>query len=296
MVVNGGYPASLLCRCAVIAWKISGKQPLAILNIHNSATNPPWYFRAPESLIDQAVICSSSSIVNVSQASLETLNNRKAFVGCKKLRFIHNGIEEPRPPHSATEEVGSLEETDDCYCLMLATYQRYKGHDYLLKAFKNVVKEFPNCHLQIYGFEKTHEKLRVAIMVNQLSLEKNVSLNDFIHETKLLIQNAEIVVVPSQAFESFGLTIIEAMALGTPVVATNVGGLPEVVADSNAGYICSKNDPNEFAIAMKRILGDQSLAAELGRNGRRFFKERFTAKRMANQYEKIIKQSIEVKL
>ena len=118
---------------------------------------------------------------------------------------------------------------------------------------------------------------------------KNVTLNDFTPETSALIGGASVLVVPSQSHESFGLTIVEAMAFGVPVVTTDVGGMPEVLGDSNAGYVCSKDDPLEFAAAIKKILRTPTLATELGRNGRKTFKQRFTASAMAQQYESLLK-------
>ena len=148
--------------------------------------------------------------------------------------------------------------------MLLATYELRKGHDYLLQSFKSVVNDFPDVHLNIYGYGKDYEMQRVTKQVNYLELENNVSVNGFVSNTASLIANASVIVVPSQAFESFGLTIIEGMAFGVPVVATDVGGMPEVLADSGAGYICSKEDPIEFSDAIKKILGNPSLASKLG--------------------------------
>lgn len=289
LVVNGGYPASLLGRCAVIAWRLAGKRPLAVMNFHNSTTPSSWYYRFIENTIDAWVMISVTQIVSVSKNCLDSLQERHAFLGCTKLSYIYNGIEDPTrllkdiPP--TTENKSPIGR----YCLMLATYETRKGHAYLLQAFEMVVQDFPNVQLRIYGHGRPHEKKQVADEVKRLRLENNVTLGDFTPETAALLAGASVLVVPSQAHESFGLTIIEAMAFGVPVVTTDVGGMPEVLGDSNAGYVCSKDDPLEFAVAIKNILGNPTLAAELGRNGRQAFKQRFTASTMAQQYESIIK-------
>lgn len=288
MVVNGGYPASLLCRCAAIAWRLSGKRPHATFNFHNSTTAPSWYYSFPEYLIDLAVIRSAAQIVSVSKDCLSTLSNRKAFLGCTKLRHIYNGIEDPRLVSKVAGEHGNQHATER-YCLMLATYEPRKGHAYLLQAFKIVIKDFPDVRLKIYGYGDSYENQRVLDEVQRLALENNVSLNEFAPDTASLIANASVLVVPSQAYESFGLTIIEAMAFGTPVVTTDVGGMPEVLADSHAGYVCSKDDPTAFAEAIKKILDDPDLAAEQGRNGRQAFEQRFTARAMACSYRELMK-------
>lgn len=291
MVVNGGYPGSLICRCAAIAWKLAGRRPLALFSFHNLVMTAPWYFRVFENLIDGAVVHASAHILSVSEACLKTLSNRKAFLNCAKLGFVHNGIGDPLLTRDGEERKREDRKANDRYCLMLATYEARKGHGYLLQAFRSVIREFPDVCLRIYGYGKPHEKERVVGQVKALSLDDHVSVHDFACESEALIAGASVLVVPSQEYESFGLTIIEAMALGTPVVATNVGGMPEILADSNAGYVCSKDDPDAFAEALKRILGDQTLACELGRNGRQCFEQRFTASQMARKYEAVIKGS-----
>jgi glycosyltransferase involved in cell wall biosynthesis len=288
MVVNGGYPASLLCRCAVIAWRLSGKGSFAIFNFHSSATSSPWYFSWIENVIDLLVIRSSGQIVGVSQACINTLSIRKSFLGCTKLTHIFNGIADPAMPLESRDVSNKFQRFNYKYCLMLATYTSYKGHSFLFEAFKNVLTEFPDVRLQIFGFGTAKEKKRVAEEVKRFGLEQMVTLNDFTSNTDNLLDSASVLVVPSQAYESFGLTIIEAMAFGTPVVTTDVGGMPEVLADSHAGYVCSKDNPILFAEAMKNILGNPSLASQLGRNGRRFFEQKFTASMMARNYRKLI--------
>jgi glycosyltransferase involved in cell wall biosynthesis len=284
MVVNGGYPASLLCRCAVIAWKRVGRRPEAVLNFHNSAIKAPDYISFLENRIDKAVHDSASKIISVSKNCIDSLNNRKTFIGSTKTGFIYNGIADPL----LSVVPGKLVEKPVSYILMLATYETRKGHAYLLHAFKMVVREFPYVRLLIYGFSLPAEKQLVRDKVTELSLENNVELNDFSFETTALIANASVLAVPSQSHESFGLTIIEAMAMHTPVVTTDVGGMPEVLANSNSGYVCSKERPEEFAAAITRILSDPFLATALGNNGRKAFEERFLAAEMARHYQSII--------
>ena len=288
MVVNGGYPASLLGRSAVIAWWLSGKRPLAVMNFHNSTMCSPWYFRFFENIIDTLVIRSVSHIVSVSKDCLYSLNSRSPFLNCSKLSYIYNGIEDPILSLDSISTALEDKLSSARYCLMLATYEARKGHAYLLRAFEIVAKDFPDIHLLIYGHGRAFEKNQVADEVLRLKLESNVILGDFTPKTNELLSGAAVLVVPSQAYESFGLTIIEAMAFGVPVVITDVGGMPEVLAGSNAGYICSKDDPLEFATAVKNILGNPDLAFELGQNGRLAFESRFMASTMAKSYKDLL--------
>ena len=173
MVVNGGYPASLLCRAAVVAWALSGKRPKAVFNFHNSLVDTPCYVRLPEHLIDRALICSCSRIVSVSANCLSSLYGRRAFSGCTKLSYIYNGIADPLAvANDGTKAAQS--EAWNRYCLMLGTYEERKGHAFLLAAFKDVVEAFPDVQLRIYGHGKPKEKKRVFDLVKRLALEDNV--------------------------------------------------------------------------------------------------------------------------
>ena len=284
MVVNGGYPASLLCRCASIAWWLAGKRPLSIMNFHNSSTPTSWHNKIAEDFIDRLVIKSSKHIVSVSKNCLNSLKNRNSFLDYDKASYIYNGIEDPTLLNNF-----EINKPTKPYCLMLATYEPRKGHIYLLNAFKDVVKNFDDVQLKIFGHGQAEEKKQVSDEISKLNLRDRVILGDFEPQKNKLIANAAILVVPSQAFESFGLTIIEAMACGVPVVTTDVGGMPEVLGNSNAGYVCSKDNYKEFALAIETILDDSELASTLGKNGRAAFEDRFSALTMSKKYYELIK-------
>jgi len=287
MVVNGGYPASLLCRSSMIAWRLSGKHRYGILNFHNSSTLPSKFLGVFEWFIDILVEWSSEKIISVSRNCINSISNRRVFTDATKLDYIYNGIQDP--VNSTGIDKNTIGETiDNRYCLLLATYEPRKGHTYLLEAFKDVVNEFPDVLLKIYGDGKDYEKQQVEDVVKRLSMEKNVSLNGFTTDASSLIANATVLVVSSQAYESFGLTIIEAMAYGVPVVTTDVGGIPEVLEGSGAGFVCSRNNHLEFSDAVKRILSDPSLSLKLGKAGRQTFESRFTADKMACDYRRLM--------
>lgn len=292
MVVNGGYPASLICRSAVIAWWLAGKKPLAIMNFHNSTSPPPWYYGFFENLIDYVLIRASACFVSVSENCVNTLQTRKAFATFDKFFYIHNGIEDPVTAYKVDLRQGNKRSSDQPYCLMLATYEARKGHSYLLQAFKIVLRNCNEAQLKIYGHGRCEERKSVSDMVSRLGLEANVTVGDFDPRADVLLANASVLVVPSQAYESFGLTIIEAMAFGVPVVTTDVGGMPEVLENSNAGFSCSKDNPEEFANAITKIIADPAFAAELGRSGRLTFEQKFSARLMAEKYSQLLKGEV----
>ena len=103
----------------------------------------------------------------------------------------------------------------------------------------------------------------------------------------------DIFVLPAPA-EPFGLVLIEAMALGKPVIAAGAGGPLEIVADGESGLLVPPHDPAAMAAAISQLLADPEKIRAMGAAGRRRFETHFTADRMARQmadiYHKIVPQ------
>lgn len=97
---------------------------------------------------------------------------------------------------------------------------------------------------------------------------------------------ADLLLLPSQS-ESFGLTALEAMACEVPVIATRVGGIPELVEDEGCGYLFEIGDLDEMARAARRVLSDDAERDALGRRGREIAVSRFTTDKIIPQYEEL---------
>jgi glycosyltransferase involved in cell wall biosynthesis len=282
VVVNGGYPASLLCRSASVAWMISGKKTPSIMNFHSMVKKSPPYLSFFDHIIDYFVIRSCSIFSTVSIAAMKSIKVRKLFSNSNKLFYIYNGIA-PFKKIIAQKNKNNYD-----YCLMLSTYSSYKGHLFLFKAFKKVLLEFPHLVLNIYGYGTPKEKEVIRKQLFEFGIEGNVSLNSFSDSNSRLISGATMLLVPSQSSESFGLTIVEAMALKKPVVSTDVGGIPEVVIHKKSGFISGKDDHSLFAKNMIKILKDSRMSSRMGEFGYEVFLKKFTARQMAFAYYNLI--------
>jgi glycosyltransferase involved in cell wall biosynthesis len=95
-------------------------------------------------------------------------------------------------------------------------------------------------------------------------------------EVASLMRGSEFLVLPSR-MESFGIVLIEAMACKTPVVATNVGGIPEIVEHEINGILAEPQDPRALAAAMRRVLTDSALRTTIAENGYSTVMHRFCA-------------------
>lgn len=291
LVVNGGYPAGDSCRAAASAWpRAAPGKPPCVFNFHNLAVAPRAWERRIEGIVDGLVLGGTGVFVAVSKACAASMGNRPAIAGSGRVTHIHNGIAQAGPagasPHEIREGLGIPPAAP--LCLMLGTYEPRKGHAFLLGAFKRVLKERPDAVLVICGHGYPDDMKRVRALVDNMGLGKSVRLEGFREDAAALIEAADVLTVSSQAFESFGLTIVEAMARATPVVATDVGGIPEVIGDDEGGYCLPATDEAGFAAKIVCLLKDGGLRKQMGEKGRRRFLERFTAQRMAREYASLV--------
>jgi glycosyltransferase involved in cell wall biosynthesis len=136
-----------------------------------------------------------------------------------------------------------------------------KGHDLVLKAAHRI----PGAHVVVVG--RGPEKVRLATLVRELHMQDRVQFLDNLPQTDLAgVYSAADVLGLGSTREGWPNVLLEAMACGTPVVATDVGGVREIVTDGHVGQTVAGRDPGEFAAALRRFLGGQRRAPELVRS------------------------------
>ena len=123
--------------------------------------------------------------------------------------------------------------------------------------------------------------------VRELSLEDRVALTGFRRQRTAILAAADLLLCPSRR-EPFGRVAVEAMALGLPVVATDVGGLPEIVLHGETGQLVPPGDRAALFDAVARLAADRGLRRELGEAGRRRYLARFTADVYAAKMEEVL--------
>ena len=292
MVVNGAYPGGESCRAATIAWARIGKV-LSIHNIRNFAIKPRWLISWYENWIDEKLFESISCFVGVSKSCTKSLKLRPKFKDHSKLIHIYNGTPIKKNPKSIQHPI-SLRKTlkigNKPMCLMLATYELRKGHKFIFEVFRRVNSVEPDAQLVICGDGSKKEKHTVNQMRKSIASDSNIHLLDFIANGRDLISQADILVVPSQEWESFGWTVIEAMTRNIPVVSTNSGGLAEVVGPNGiAGYSIDPHDHKAFSDAIINLLQNPTLRKEISNAGYKRVVEHFNVERMAREYSELIR-------
>ena len=159
-----------------------------------------------------------------------------------------------------------------------------KDHATLLHAVSIVIRDAPDFRLQIAGAGPALTDLRQ--LAEELHLTDHVQFLGVVRDVPAILEQARVYVLSSSS-EGISLTLLEAMARGLPVVATRVGGTPEVVADGVNGLLVPPRDPAALAAALLRLHRDAEFARRMGSAGRRQVEQRFDIRRMIARYERL---------
>lgn len=189
----------------------------------------------------------------------------------------------------AAREFVSQPETD-IDVLYVGALRSVKGPDVLLEAFIEVVKLKPDARLCIIGTGVMEGELRRT--VEREGLEANVELLGPVPHPDLVeyYARAKVVAVPSRS-EGLSQVAIEAAIMGKPVVATDVGGLPEVVAENESGLLVPSNDPAALCCAILSLLQDPELSEKLGKQAKARALKLFNQRSMAATFVQLYRDA-----
>ena len=292
LVVNGGYPGAETCRIANIVWFRMGRRS-SIHNFHNFSMKPKLGLKWYEGFLDRELLKSVKLFVSVSYSCSESLKTRDTFqlLTANNSRYIYNGIVDNSHSESTLEIRKHFMIRNNPICIMLGNYEARKGHKFIFEAFRRVLDIVPNAHLVTCGAGSEEELIVINNSAEKASLGDNVHILGFIPNGASLINQADILLIGSQEFESFGLTAVEAMIRSKAVVSTNIGGLPEVIGtDGSCGNIVEPDDVTGFADKVISLLEDKELRESMGVAGRSRALEFFMADRMTQEYLDAIRE------
>lgn len=276
IVHTHGYFASVIGRSAA---KIAGV-PILIHHMHSTY----WeygkkhiFFERFLSLLTQKVVCCSKAVEDFVTEHLK-VNPSKTIV-------VYNGVDEEKfisTENSALKTTLGIQSTDPVVGTVSSLYH-HKGHRYLLQAVPLVLSVFPSTKFLIVGDGPLRKKLEGQ--AKDLNIAAHLVFTGRRKDIPGLLSVMDIFVLPSCFREGLGISIIEAMASEKPVVATEIGGIPEVVADEETGYLVQPRNPDALAKAIVNLLQSPQRAKEMGRRGRTRFEERFTKRKMLSEVE-----------
>lgn len=210
----------------------------------------------------------------------------------KKIIQIENGVDTKlfynTLKDQRTLQALGLSQNDNVIGIV-ARLEPVKDHLTLLSAFAEVVKTVPNCKLLIIGNGSQKQSIEEQIQLLKLS-EKVLLLGERRDITDLLA--IMDIFVLSSLSEGTSITLLEAMASGKPVVATNVGGNGKVVIDNETGFLVPSREPSIMAEKIIELLSNRDLINEMGIKGQNRVHKHFSLDRMVKEYERLYLNSL----
>lgn len=212
----------------------------------------------------------------------------KAKISPKKVMYIPNGIE----LNQIKEKLKFLEKTSHKEILIgsVGNLRKAKGYEYLIDAAAIVCNKTKNVKFLILGKGPLEDFLKEKI--KKLGLEENIILCGFVDDVYNYMVNFDIVVI-SSLWEGFPVVALEAMACGKPVIATNVGDLPEIVINGITGIIVEPEKPDQLAQAILELIVDKEKRENMGKKALEQV-ERFSHETMVRRYCEIYKTFIKI--
>jgi glycosyltransferase involved in cell wall biosynthesis len=202
-----------------------------------------------------------------------------AGVEPERIRLIYSGID-ARQFESAAE--APARPRDRIVVGVAAVLEERKGHRFLLEAAHRLKGR--GCRLQYRFAGEGSLRKSLEETAARMGLQDDVEFLGFVPDIPRFLAAVDIVALPS-LFEGLGVSVLEAMAARKAVVASRVGGLAELVIDSETGLLVAPRDVEGLANAIAKLAGDKILIQEMGRKGADRLKTHFTMKQMAQSNE-----------
>lgn len=280
MHIHVWNPAS--CRYAFMAAK-KYNMPTVITE------HDPFKLKGLKSSIKQKLIRHARAIITVSEANKKMMEH--LFPAMKdKLITIHNGIDvtwfesqllsfSDRKRNEYREKIFSAEE-NDTVILSVAELHERKGLQYLINALPGIIEEKSNTTLIVAGSGPLRNDLEKRAMKE--GVMDNVRFLGFQKDIPHIMAASDLFVLPSKK-EAFGLVLLEAGIARVPIIASNVGGIPEIIDHEKNGLLVTPENPRKLAESILTIINNNHKRDRYRENAYKKVKETFDAKIMANK-------------
>lgn len=205
---------------------------------------------------------------------------RQVMIQCgvapEQVRTVHSAVDsEKYSPHEKTDVLATrFGIPEDALTLaVIAQLIERKGHRFLLQVLPDILAETPNVYVLILGKGPNEQVLREQ--VTSLNLTERVIFAGFQTDVEKLLPQVDVVVHPA-LMEGLGVALLQASACAVPIVASNAGGMPEIVHDGENGFLMAPGDANALKGYVQQLVSDASLRQRFGEAGRRIVEASFS--------------------
>lgn len=279
-------------KAAMIGWLATHLRPVkrTVITVHNfpSNLNSTSKMYPIVKQANRVVFNSAKRIIAVSSEIRRCLE-KDIGVDERKVTVIPNGIDIIKwafyrhiDRHLVKEELGLADST-----VLIGAVGRlvpFKGFNILLKSLRRIIDNYPNAYLIILGDGPLRDTLEEQ--AKELGIAQYIKFLGFVDEPGRYMSALDVFVLPS-INEPFGIVLLEAMAMGIPVVSTRSGGVLDIIEDGVTGLLAEPGDDKSLAESIERLLGDEDLRGQLAKNCQLAVQHRFTIKSMADKTFKV---------
>lgn len=204
-----------------------------------------------------------------------------------KIDVIYNGVETDQSSSAGGER-------DTVQIGICGQVGEWKGHEDLVLALAKLDGLGLNFRCLIFGRGTEEYTVEMEQLIEKHSLQSRVVWKGFVENPGEIYPQIDILAAPSRCVEAFGLVAAEAGAHGIPVVCSDRGGLPEIVADGETGFVVPAFDPDRLASALSVLVNDPGLRDQMGRAAKARVSENFSAERMIVEHERHFAETAEL--
>lgn len=197
----------------------------------------------------------------------------------KFVETVPYGIDISEYVESAPEEPNKFAGSGSLRIGSLGRYEPRKGHPILIEAMRRVLETISDVNLVIGGHDIGSFGAKLDEFAGEVGVDSNVRLPGFIEDVPSFLQRSDVFALATRS-EGFGRVFIEAMATGTPVVASDISPINEIVQHGVTGILARPDDTEAFADALITLLEDPELRERMGRAGRERVRDIYSLDRM----------------
>lgn len=225
-----------------------------------------WLYYSAVHLLESRKLQRLKLIVANSRFTAETVTKTYPNTA-SKVRHCYKSVDVAKYQKIRANREAAPPDPDQPVILFVGSNMHRKGVPDMIKAAPGVIKNHPLVRFIVVGNDKSVDRLKA--LCADLKITKNFEFAGWKSQADLLeyYQKATVFVMPSLT-EALGVTFLEAMAAGVPVIGTNVGGIPEIIQDEFNGLLVPVESPGSIAQAINRVLADEPLRKRLAENAR----------------------------
>jgi glycosyltransferase involved in cell wall biosynthesis len=270
-------------HCSVFAARCIKEGGLGTHLIPKTGTIVPEYLR--EFYLPDETI--NASVIAITAFTRQYLIDAYK-IPSEKIALIYQGTDTDRFRHSdiaRKEARGRYPLPDGAAPILgsIGSFEHRKGHPVLFEALSDLVNgPLPNVHLMMVG--DGPDEAMLTARVQALGLERSVSFFPFTDEPNYVFERLDATVLPSLYKEGLPNVLLESMAMGVPVVSSNIGGVPEIVFDGETGYMVKPGDTLALVEAVRRIWEDRENYLEMKIKARKLVEEQFDKKKQFEHF------------